>query len=131
MWDTETVHYCIVCKKKHSDWVYRWTEIKVDKKKAYYCHMGIQCDGCQKLHYNDTGGSRVTWDKGVRREVCRRWFTSSPPSIQRKMEDLSPQEVLSGVQYGLPEQKIFRKEDANTDWGKKHSEAVKELREEL
>ena len=106
----------------------------VIKKYCHKCkttHMGYTenpCAVCGIVHPH-TNWRTTTRDKETI-YVCGDHYRSTI-SLAKKMDNLSPQEVMSGVQYGLPEQKIFNQRDANENWSKLHSEGVKELREEL
>jgi hypothetical protein len=123
--EDETVRFCIACGKKHPEADWRWTEVKIKGKKKYFCHHGINCYGCQKIHYNDTGATRMD----SRGSVCGKWFGNTKKSPEEKMKNLSPQEVMSGVQYGMPEQKIFRPDVANEDHHTVHQRQMKDLKE--
>ena len=121
----EIRHRCIVCHKIHSEDNWGWTEVNIEGKKKYYCRHGINCYGCQKIHYNDTGATRMD----TRGSICGKWIGSTSKTPQEKIKNLSPQEVMSGVQYGLPEQKIFRPDVANEDHRTVHQRQMRDLKE--
>lgn len=117
--EKKTRQKCYVCKKTHWEEGWRWHKLKLKGKWVFYCRHGIECDGCQELHYNDTGGERVTGDG---RHYCRKHYNSSP-TLAQKMKNMSPEQILSGEQYGLPNQ--FGTESG--DWRSSKPEILKEL----
>ena len=123
----ETTHYCIVCHKRHSDLYWRWTKVKIKGKVRYYCGHGIDCYGCKKIHYNDTGREKIDADG---HHWCGKWFTTSK-TPEQKIRNLSPQEVMSGVQYGMDEVKVFRPETVREDHSTIHKRKIKGLKEAL
>lgn len=128
----EIKHRCAVCKKSHSALDYQWHRFSLKTGSVqFYCNKGIDCTGCQKVHLNTTGRAKTLVRDGKLINLCGIWFRNHV-SMEKKMEGLSPQEVLSGVQYGLPEQKgVFSDEANRQEWSKDHAEGVQQLREEL
>lgn len=133
----EPKRYCFGCKRKHTStevggWPDMWETKILNGKKVRWCRNCIDCTGCGFIHKNDTGFTRTSWEGDKRIQLCGKWARATPPSPQKKMENLSPQEVLSGVQYGMDEQKgLFSKEANSKEWSKSHAEGVKELKEAL
>jgi len=102
-----SIHYCAGCKKRHSEDDWRWHEKKVKRKIIRWCHECIDCYGCQTVHRNDSGGSRID----SRGEICRKWYASPPKSFKQKIKSMSTEEVLSGTMHGLPNQFKSQSED--------------------
>lgn len=98
---------CYVCNKKHEEESYRWKRKRIGNKRVWYCHSGIDCAGCGFLHFNDTYKARMTADG---KAYCGKWFSSSS-TPQQRMKNMSPEEVLSGSHYGLPNQFGRQSED--------------------
>lgn len=98
-----TEHYCIVCFKVHEEEKYRWKFLikknrkGIKRRKKYYCHLGINCAGCKILHaaYSYRSNGKV--------EYCDKWYNSRP-AWQKRIQNMSPEEVVSGGLDGLPNQ---------------------------
>lgn len=91
-------HYCEACQKSHQiitdAWNY-WRTKRVGKTKLYWCHKGIDCAGCGHVHRKN-GISKLIGDKWY----CNKWFKKTGNG-QIDFSQYSPQEVVSGVPYGL------------------------------
>ncbi len=127
--EKEVKHKCFGCLKTHTDKAYRWkSRILVDGgKKIWWCGSCVDCGGCRKIHFNDTGRTLIIGNGAERIEMCGRWYQSPSPSIKKKMENLSPEEVLSGVHLGLPQ--TYKGQSNDHSFEKKA--AVKELKKSL
>jgi hypothetical protein len=55
-------------------------------------------------------------------------YYKNPVSAERKMDGLSPQQVLSGVQYGMPEQHVFSDAANKETHTQAHKRSVDRLR---
>lgn len=122
-----TRHYCIGCKKIHSEESWRWGTILVASRKRYFCHDSLACEGCKVVHPRN-GFSRCYTEKsrlfpGRSLEVCAIWARPTKLTPQQKMKDMSPEDVLSGVPFG-GERASFFGEDSRTDWSQEHKEGV-------
>lgn len=114
------IKQCYVCVKKHAEEDWRWKRKRIGKKRVWYCHSGIDCAGCQTLHFNDTYKSRTTIDGS---QYCGKWYNSAP-TPQQKMKNMSPEEVLSGSHYGLPNQFGRQSNDYTRDVIKQNKKEV-------
>lgn len=84
--------------------------------------MTEYCYSCDKRH--DDTSWRLT-NKGW---ICSIWFKPAK-SLDSKIADMSPEEVLSGAQYGVKTD--WGKPTSKKDWSKEHSQGMKELSDAL
>lgn len=125
--DKPATHYCIGHKEKLTlDGEMWWHKIKEGKKTSYLCNKCIYCEGCKEHHPVAKYGGAIGRGNPTK-YWCYKWAKGSSTSVEKKMQDLSPEEVMSGVQYGMD--KIY--EGNSNDWGKEHAEQVKTLKESL
>lgn len=118
--------YCYVCKKKHEDESYRWSEKKIGKKTIRWCHLGIDCAGCQKVHSIVACGGFTITSRGT---FCRGVMSHPPATLKQKLSNLSTEEVLSGGLAGLPNQFKQNSEDYTPAVKEQqHREVLKALR---
>lgn len=57
--------------------------------------------------------------------MCGRHY-NTPKSLDSKIADMSPEEVLSGAQYGVKEN--WGKPKSKRDWGKEHKQQTEFLK---
>ncbi len=126
MIEKEIKHKCFGCGITHLDKSYRWKSRMEGKKKIWWCGSCVDCGGCQKIHKNDTGRTLIIGSGADKIELCGKWY-KSPSSIEKKVRDLSPEEVLSGVQYGLPQTYKGNSNDHSTE----KRAAIKSLKKSL
>src|SRR5574340_359760 len=93
------VHYCIGHKEKIKLGAGWWNSEKRGKKTVYWCNKCIYCEGCQEVHPLGKYGGAVGRGNPTK-YWCYKWAKGSSPSPEKRMQDLSPEQVLSGVQYG-------------------------------
>ncbi len=116
--------FCFGCKIKHtlddvSGW--SWTEAKVNNKTVRYCRLCLNCDGCKKIHKYSFG-----FRSSPAGTFCDKWYKSAPLTLEQKEANMSPEEVMSGVQHGNPLLGVFKGKSSNN-----YSEEVKEQQKEL
>ena len=106
-------NYCAVCDKIHK----------------YGNYQYVYCDVCKKKHQSTKW--RMSWPEGKKFTECGEYW-SEAISMERKMDSMTPQQVLSGVHLGMPEQKgLFREETMREGWVSQHKREKKELLESL
>lgn len=129
------MRYCVGCKKKHEiqdGFVWQQTKGGVN-----YCKKHIECVGCGTVHertpylkyatkvHMDTGEKLSGW-------WCEKWVRPATPSLQQKMNNLSPGEVMSGVHLGMDYQRdIYGSTSNQEDHSVEHSRQVQQLSEAL
>lgn len=118
-------HYCIGHKQKielQQDW--QWSVVKVQGSKRYICNKCIYCEGCKEYHTIGKYGGAKGYGNPIK-YVCFKWSKATPPSMEKRIANLSPEEVMSGVHLGNERASYFKK-DTN-DWGKDHQKQKEEL----
>lgn len=109
----QVTHFCQACRKEHSltisAWVY-WRSKPAPEcdhtgcgcpQYLYWCDKGIDCAGCGHIH-RKTGISKLKGDKWF----CSKWFKKTGNG-QIDWSQWSPQDVMSGVPYGLERDKAY------------------------
>lgn len=104
---SETIRYCVGCDETHQEEDWRWHKKKIKGKTKWYCHKAIYCIGCKKIHTTAEVGGAKSINSGW---ICRKWYDGSSTKEQR-MANMSSEEILSGVQHGLPNQFSTSSED--------------------
>lgn len=102
-----TKHYCVGCKNKHEEESWRWRKKKIKNKTVWWCHKCVDCYGCKKIHLNETGRTKVTSEY----TLCGKWFNRRPQTFEKKIQNMSTEEVLSGTDLGLKNQFKTESED--------------------
>lgn len=85
----------------------------------------MDCYGCGFIHKNETGFTRID----SRGHICGKWAKSSSPSMSKRIENMSPEEVMSGMHFGAERDPSLPQDSEN--YSKVHNEQVKELQEVL
>lgn len=112
-------HICFGHKEKMDLEPWQWSKVKFLGNIRWICNKCIYCEGCKEYHpMGKYGGARGFGHPT--RWVCFKWTKSTPKSIKSKIADMSPEEVMSGVQYGN-ERLGYLGKDTN-DWSKEHAQ---------
>lgn len=117
-------HYC-VGHKTHLDideWL--WHEFKDKGQTKYYCNKCIECVGCKEIHpLGKNGGAKGFGDP--MKWICYKWSKPSAKPMSKRIMDMSPEDVMSGVHLGNERASYFEK-DTN-DWGSEHKKQKEDL----
>lgn len=118
-------HYCIGHKQKlelQEDWA--WSIVRIQGVKKYVCNKCIYCEGCKEYHPIGKYGGAKGYGHPTK-FICFNWTKPNKPSMAKRMEGMSPEDVMSGVHMGN-ERASYLGEDTN-DWGKDHKQQKEEL----
>lgn len=108
-------------------------------KKKYYCkvckkdHVGDgmsidYCDGCGMEHPHNRW--KTTWNKGEKYTLCGNLYKSYTP-IEKRWDNYSPEEVMSGVPFGGDLKKSPFKKESQKNWSQESAEQVAFAKEVL
>ena len=93
------------------------------------CDRCIKCVGCKKIHEktmfmkHKTGFNGLGW-------YCDKWGKGGTLTPEQKMKNMSPEDVVSGVQYGYERDKSYG-EDSKTGFIEEHAAEVKAFKEAI
>ena len=82
--------------------------------------MKDYCDDCKKVV------DSPTWHIDSRGQFSSDCYKIPGPSVEKKIKSMSPEEVLSGAQYGVKAK--WGKPKSRDDWTPIHKKQVEELR---
>lgn len=128
-------HYCSSCEKNHSltidSWTW-WRTAKHGNKTLHYCNKGMDCVGCAKIHPRTPVITHVKRQHPKTGEVldgwwCNKWVRES--RRVKRLEDYSPQEIVSGVDLGNERQEIWG--DDTEDHSVVHARQMREFNKAL
>lgn len=132
---TSTItRFCAGHREAHDAEAWAWTSIRVGRKKVWYCNKCINCAGCNRIHLtSESGGARTFTDPQTGKSVwvCFKHTTPTRRSLDKRMADMSPEEVLSGSHITGDGKDPAFITDSKSGFSKEHKEGVQELKKAL
>ena len=91
----------------------------------------MKCYGCKTIHKTTGYAKGINNPDGSKETVwlCSKWAKPSAPTPQQKAQNMSPEEVMSGVHYGMDRVKSMSHD--SEDWSVEHKQQLDYLNEVL